>query len=71
MVILRELGESSRFPPLYSDLERQIRSHFTRADDSLDKKGFYSEIFGSGFSDSSLERDSDSDCLIIPRSSFT
>ncbi|MCH79874.1 hypothetical protein A2U01_0000635 [Trifolium medium] len=50
MVILRELdGDewSSVKPPLPgSDWERQARTHFTRTDGSLDRSGYYSEIWG-------------------------
>ncbi|MCH79513.1 hypothetical protein A2U01_0000263 [Trifolium medium] len=83
MVILRELhddpGRLLTPLSLNSDLMRQIRSHYTRAGGSLNKRGFYTELFGtpvsSSGSESSEESDSDSsgdnDCYIIPRSSFT
>jgi hypothetical protein len=72
MVILRdlddEIGGSSSFPPFGSELERQIRSHFTREDGSFNEEGYFSELLGFILSDSDS---SDNDCVIIPCSSFT
>ncbi|MCI34926.1 hypothetical protein A2U01_0056147, partial [Trifolium medium] len=56
---------------------RQIRSHYTRADGSLNERGFYTKLFGfsigSSDSESSEESNSDSssDCYIIPLLSLT
>ncbi|MCH99394.1 hypothetical protein A2U01_0020406, partial [Trifolium medium] len=59
MVILRELsdseGDSSRIPLLGSDWERQIRSHYTRPDGTLDEKGYLSELWGFSVAPSDLE----------------
>jgi hypothetical protein len=78
MVILRNLsgeeGESPSIPPLGSALERQIRSHCTRDDGSLDEDRYLTEMLGLPLIESdssSTSSDSDSDCVIIPRSSFT
>ncbi|GAU50708.1 hypothetical protein TSUD_301130 [Trifolium subterraneum] len=82
MVILQELsdsGEPLETPHLGgSRLERQIRSHYTRADGSLNDRGYISELLGfpvsSSDEESSLESDSDSrnsDCVIISPPSFT
>ncbi|MCH81932.1 hypothetical protein A2U01_0002726, partial [Trifolium medium] len=83
MVILRELhddpGRPLTPPLLNSDLMRQIRSHYTRVDGSLNEQGFYIELFGVPVNPSDFEsRDesdndssTDNDCFIIPRSSFT
>ncbi|MCI03522.1 hypothetical protein A2U01_0024562 [Trifolium medium] len=81
MVILQELhddpGRPLTPPPPNSDQMRQIRSHYTRADGSLNERGFYTELFGFpvGYSNSESSEesvsDSSSDCYIIPRSSFT
>ncbi|GAU36867.1 hypothetical protein TSUD_220360 [Trifolium subterraneum] len=58
----------------------QIRRHFTRANGSLNEKGFYSEVFGFPVSSSDSEDSSEagststsssSDCVIISRSSST
>ncbi|MCH93985.1 hypothetical protein A2U01_0014939, partial [Trifolium medium] len=56
MVILRELHDDSGRPltppPPNSDLMRQIRFHYTRTDGSLNKRGFYTELFGTPVSSS-------------------
>jgi hypothetical protein len=76
MVIIRdpsnEEGGSSSIPPLGSVLERQIYFHCLRRDGSLDEDRYLTEMLGLPIieSDSSSESD-DSDCIIIPRSSFT
>jgi hypothetical protein len=84
MVIIRELTDDTRgrhTPPLPgSELMSQIRHHFTRANGSLNERGFYSEVFGFPVSSSDSEDSSEtgststssgSDCVIISRSSFT
>ncbi|GAU35621.1 hypothetical protein TSUD_30380 [Trifolium subterraneum] len=83
MVILRELSDSREpleTPRLGSNRERQIHSHFTRADGSLNERGYISELLGflvsSSDEEDNIESDSDSssrssDCVIISRSSFT
>jgi hypothetical protein len=86
MVILRDLsevdeGNPSPAPYLGTPLERQIRSHYTRVDGSLNHSGYFSEILGvpvsssefdSGSGDSSSSNSGASrDCIIISPSSFT
>ncbi|MCI00895.1 hypothetical protein A2U01_0021919, partial [Trifolium medium] len=85
MVILRDLNDGeenfSKPLPIGSDLERQIRAHFTRADGSLNRRDYYSELWGfpvsssnsegSGDSDSDSSSGASSDCVIISPSSFT
>ncbi|MCH97779.1 hypothetical protein A2U01_0018775, partial [Trifolium medium] len=83
MVILRDLGDGeenfSKPIPIGSNLERQIRAHFTRADGSLNRQGYYSEMWGFHVSSSNSVESSDSDsssgassdCVIISPSSFT
>ncbi|MCI81787.1 hypothetical protein A2U01_0103061, partial [Trifolium medium] len=59
MVIMRDLDddEESFSKPLLigSNLESQIRTHFTRADGSLNRRGYYSEMWGFPVSSSSGE----------------
>jgi hypothetical protein len=91
MVILRDLsdvdeGNFSQVPYIGTSLERQIRAHFTRADSSLNRSGYYSEIWGFPVNSSEIDTDNDdsssssssssssgasSDCVIISPSSFT
>jgi hypothetical protein len=85
MVILRDLsevdeGNFSQVPYIGTPLERQIRAHFTRADGSLNRSGYYSEAWGIHVNSSEIDSDSDrsssssgasSDCVIISPSSFT
>ncbi|PNX81498.1 hypothetical protein L195_g037518, partial [Trifolium pratense] len=82
MVILRELDENegriSVSSPGYLEWARQVRAHYTRANDVLNSRGFYSELWGfdvgsssDSDSDSSSDSGSDSDCVIISPSSFT
>ncbi|GAU36113.1 hypothetical protein TSUD_277250 [Trifolium subterraneum] len=85
MVLLRELDGAKDYPlvihPVGSDWERQVRSHYTRADGSLNINGYYSEMFGftvksSDFESGSSDSDSDSsgndsDCVIISSSEFS
>ncbi|GAU47340.1 hypothetical protein TSUD_302080 [Trifolium subterraneum] len=73
MVILQELsdsGEPLETPHLGSRLERQIRSHYTRADGSLNDRGYISELLGfpvnSSDEESSLDSDSDSSWMETP-----
>ncbi|MCI81545.1 hypothetical protein A2U01_0102819, partial [Trifolium medium] len=66
MVILRELSDSednsSKIPLLGSDRERQIRSHYTRPDETLNEKGYFSELWGFPVASSDFEpSDSDDD----------
>ncbi|MCH81039.1 hypothetical protein A2U01_0001817 [Trifolium medium] len=79
MVILRELNNDGFpcepfIPP--SDF-KLIRSHYTRADGTLNKKGYYSEIFGVPMTSSDVESSVGSDgevninCTITVGSSFT
>ncbi|MCI66657.1 hypothetical protein A2U01_0087915, partial [Trifolium medium] len=72
MVILRELSDSedisSKIPLLGSDRERQIRSHYTRSDGTLNEMGYLSELWGFPVASSDLgssDSDDDSDCVII------
>jgi hypothetical protein len=53
---------------------RQIRAHFTRVDGSLNRSGYYSEIWGVPVNSSEIDTDSDSsssssgassDCVIV------
>ncbi|GAU24587.1 hypothetical protein TSUD_289480 [Trifolium subterraneum] len=79
----KELSDSEEpldTPCLGSRLERQIRSHYTRANRSLNDRGYIYELLGFPISSSneedSLESDSDSsrrssDYVIISPSSFT
>jgi hypothetical protein len=51
MVIFRDLsvvdeGNLSQVPYIGTPLERQIRAHFTRADGSLNRSGYYYEVWG-------------------------
>jgi hypothetical protein len=51
MVIFRDLsvvdeGNLSQLPYIGTPLERQIRAHFTRADGSLNRSGYYYEVWG-------------------------
>ncbi|MCI66274.1 hypothetical protein A2U01_0087532, partial [Trifolium medium] len=50
MVIIRDLdgdeGSSTNTPLPGSSLERQIHSHFTRIDGSLNRSGYYTELWG-------------------------
>jgi hypothetical protein len=75
MVIIRDLdgeGESPSIPPLGSALERQIYFHCIRSDGSLDEDRYLTELLGLPIIESdSSSSSSDSDCVIIPRSSFT
>jgi hypothetical protein len=75
MVIIRDLdgeGESPSIPPLGSALERQIYFHCIRSDGSLDEDRYLTELLGLPITESdSSSSSSDSDCVIIPRSSFT
>ncbi|MCI57866.1 hypothetical protein A2U01_0079117, partial [Trifolium medium] len=58
MAILRELsdseGDSSKISLQGSDWERQFRSHYTRHDDTLDEKGYLSELWGFSVAPSDL-----------------
>ncbi|MCI57179.1 hypothetical protein A2U01_0078430, partial [Trifolium medium] len=72
MVILRELSDSedrsSEIPLFDSDRERQIRSHYTRPDGTLNEKGYFSELWEFPVASSDLgssDSDDDSDCVII------
>ncbi|WJX33912.1 hypothetical protein P8452_22076 [Trifolium repens] len=87
MVILRDLGnEDERNPPrpliIGSPLERQVREHFIRPDDSFNYSGYFSEVMGepislrepessSGDDSSDSSSGNSSDCVIISPSSFT
>jgi hypothetical protein len=89
MVILRDLsdvdeGNFSQVPYTSTSLEHQIRAHFTTADSSLNRSGYYSEIWGVPVNSSEIDTDCDdssrssssssgasSDCVIILPSSFT
>ncbi|MCI86114.1 hypothetical protein A2U01_0107393, partial [Trifolium medium] len=50
MVILRELSDSednsSKTPLFGSYRERQVCSHYTRLDGTLNEKGYLSELWG-------------------------
>jgi hypothetical protein len=86
MVILRDLsevdeGNFSQVPYIGTPLELQVRAHYTRADGSLNRSGYYSEIWGVPVSSSEVDSSSDdsssssssgasSDCVIISPSSF-
>jgi hypothetical protein len=87
-MILRDLsevdeGNFSQVPYIGTPLERQICAHCTRADGSLNRRGYYSKVWGypvnssevdSSSDDSSSSSDSSgasSDCVIISASSFT
>jgi hypothetical protein len=64
MVILRDLsevdeGNFSQVPYIGTPLERQIRAHFNRADGSLNRSGYYSEIWGVPVNYSEIDYDSD------------
>ncbi|MCI62458.1 hypothetical protein A2U01_0083715, partial [Trifolium medium] len=66
MVILRELRDSedksSKIPFLGSDWERQIRSHYTKPDGTLNEKGYLSKLWGFPVASSDLgSSDSDDD----------
>ncbi|PNY05504.1 hypothetical protein L195_g001956 [Trifolium pratense] len=69
------MGRFSKTSPPTLEAIDQIRCRFTGADGSLDELGFYSEIFGCPLSPSDIDSDddtsSDSDCFVIPPSSFT
>ncbi|GAU35507.1 hypothetical protein TSUD_155380 [Trifolium subterraneum] len=85
MVILRDLSDARDYPleipSVGSDLERQVRSHYTRADGTLNTSDYFTELSGFQVNSSDLESgssDSDSDssgndgdCVIISPSSFT
>jgi hypothetical protein len=86
MVILRDFsevdeGNFSQVSYIGTPLERQIRAHFTGADGSLNRSGYYSEIWGFPVNSSEIHTNSDSsssnssgvssDCVIISPSSFT
>ncbi|GAU44608.1 hypothetical protein TSUD_240990 [Trifolium subterraneum] len=63
MVIIRELTDDTggcHTPPLSgSELMSQIRHHFTRANGSLNERGFYSKVFGFPVSSSDSEDSSE------------
>jgi hypothetical protein len=81
MVILRDFsevdeGNFSQVSYIGTPLERQIRAHFTGADGSLNRSGYYSEIWGVPVNSSEIDTDSDSsssssssgassDCVIV------
>jgi hypothetical protein len=79
MVIIRESdseGGFSSIPPLGSATERQIYFQSFRWDGSFDEGKYVDEMLNlpviEGDSDSSSSSSgSDSECIIIPRSSFT
>ncbi|KAK2459047.1 hypothetical protein QL285_006128 [Trifolium repens] len=78
MVIIREFDSERGFssiPPLGSTTERQIYCHSLRWDGSLDETKYFNKMLNfsdtESDSDTSSDSGSDSDCIIIPRSSFT
>jgi hypothetical protein len=78
MVIIREFDSERGFssiPPLGSATERQIYFHSLRWDGSLDETRYFNKMLNfsdtESDSDTSSDSGSDSDCIIIPRSSFT
>jgi hypothetical protein len=85
MVILRDLSEANdgdftQTPRVGTPFQRQVRAHFTRADGSLNHRGYFSELLGLSISSSDLDSNSgddnsssgnSSDCVIISPSSFT
>jgi hypothetical protein len=78
MVIIRESDSEGGFtsiPPLGSATERQIYFHSIRWDGSFDEGKYFDEMLNlpviESDRDSSSGSGSDSDCIIIPCSSFT
>ncbi|CAJ2679794.1 unnamed protein product [Trifolium pratense] len=81
MVILRELDDNEGKVPIsspgYLEWARQVRAHYTRANGVLNRRGFYSELWGFDVGSSNSDDDSDSDssndsdCVIISPSSIT
>ncbi|GAU38580.1 hypothetical protein TSUD_322570 [Trifolium subterraneum] len=85
MVLLRELDGAKDYPLVIhlvgSDWERQVRAHYTRADETINIGGYYYEMFGFTvkssdfeFGTSDIDSDSsgnDSDCVIISSSEFS
>jgi hypothetical protein len=85
MVILRDLSEANdgdfiQTPLVGTPFQRQVRAHFTRADGSLNHRGYFSELLGLSISSSDLDSNSgddnsssgnSSDCVTISPSSFT
>ncbi|MCH85769.1 hypothetical protein A2U01_0006619, partial [Trifolium medium] len=77
MVILRDLsdepGDSPETPFLGSELETQIRLHYTRVNGTVNYDEYFSEVLGFSMnpSDSDTESEHSSDCLIISPSSFS
>jgi hypothetical protein len=87
MVILRDLSEANdgdfiQTPLVGTPFQRQVWAHFTRADGSLNHRGYFSELLGLSISSSEPDNNSgddngnsssgnSSDCVIISPSSFT
>ncbi|MCI60378.1 hypothetical protein A2U01_0081634, partial [Trifolium medium] len=68
-----------RTPRPGSNWECQVSTHFTKVDGSLNRSGYYTELWGFPVSSSNSDVNSDSDssngnssdCVIISPSSFT